>query len=246
MTQAVVIIGHRGAAGYAPENTLASFAKAIECNVDMIEFDVWKCASGELVVFHDAKVDRLTNGHGYIAEQTLDELKKLRVLGREQIPTLLEVLDFVNHRVKIYIELKGDNIAHDVAKIIEDYVEHKGWHYDDFLVASFDHIQLYDINKSANGLIAVAALFYGIPINFATCVKDINPQVVCLSVDFINQCFVNDIHGRGMLVYVYTVNDHDDVIRLLGYGVDGIITDYPDYISTSFASKLALFFNSSW
>ncbi|HLJ31878.1 MAG TPA: glycerophosphodiester phosphodiesterase [Candidatus Babeliales bacterium] len=223
---AVSIIGHRGAAGYAPENTLTSFAKAIECNVDMIEFDVWKCASGELVVFHDAKLNALTNGYGYITEKRLDELQKLSVLGCERIPTLLEVLDFVNQRVKVYIEIKDPAIAQDIVSVIEHYVNVKHWQYDDFLVASFDHIQLRNI-KAANSLIAVAALFYGIPIDVAALAVAIDARVVCLSIDFINQSIVDAIHNCGMLVYVYTVNDHDDSMRVLSYGIDGIITDYP-------------------
>lgn len=235
IAQAVVIVGHRGACGYEPENTLSSFARAIECGVDMIEFDVWKCASGELVVFHDAKVDRLTDGHGSIALKTLNELKRLTVLGCEQIPTLTELFDFVDRRVKLYIELKGADIAQDVLQVIEHYVKHKQWQYDDFLVASFDHIQLQSI-RAANRLIPIAALIYGIPVNLGACAADINAQVMVLSVDFINQHFVEDVHSRGMLVYVYTVNDSDDCVSLMGYGIDGIITDYPCYVSMFFSS----------
>lgn len=232
---AVIVIGHRGAAGCAPENTLSSFAHAIECNVDMIEFDVLKCSSGELVVFHDVKVDRLTDGYGYVASKTLAELKKLSVLGCEQIPTLIEVVDFVDHRVKLYIELKSADIADDILEFIEYCVKQKQWRYDDFLIASFDHVQLHTI-KAANSLISVAALMCGIPLKLGSCAEDINAQVMVLDVEFINQCFVDDIHSRGMLVYVYTVNDRDDVARLLSYGVDGIITDYPHYISMLFSS----------
>jgi glycerophosphoryl diester phosphodiesterase len=224
---AITIIGHRGAAGYAPENTLASFAKAIECKVDMIEFDVWRCASGELVVFHDAQLNPVTNGHGYITETTLHELKKLRVMGSsEQIPTLQEALNFINRRVKVYVEIKGTDIAHDVVNIIEYYVNEKDWRYDDFLVASFDHTQLRDI-KAANKLISVAALFYGIPYDFAASATSFDADVVCVSIDFINQVFVDDIHKRGMRAYVYTVNHEDDILRVLSYNVNGIVTDYP-------------------
>jgi glycerophosphoryl diester phosphodiesterase len=156
MSQAHIIIGHRGAAGYAPENTLSAFDYAIKRGVDMIEFDVWQCASGELVVFHDAKVDRLTDGRGYITSYTLDELQQLTVLGCEKIPTLVEVLDFVDRRVKMYIEIKDSDIAYDILEVIEYYVAHKQWQYDDFLVASFDHTQLNDI-KAANRLVSIAA-----------------------------------------------------------------------------------------
>lgn len=225
----IVVVGHRGSSGYAPENTLSSFARALEDNVDMIEFDVRKCASGELVVFHNAKVDQLTEGNGYIALKTLDELKTLKVLGTEYIPTVAEVIDFIDHRVKLYIELKSADIAHDMLRMIEYYVQHKGWSYNDFLIASFDHVQLQAI-KILNDQIAIVALMYGIPINLGACVSDINADIVSLDSEFITKTFVDDIHNRGMLVYVYTVNDVDDLIRVVNYGVDGIITDYPDYI----------------
>jgi len=225
----IVIVGHRGACGYAPENTLSSFAKAIECDVDMIEFDVRQCASGELIVFHDAKVDYLTNGHGYISEKTFDELRQLKVLGNEVIPTLSDVFDFVDRRVKLYIELKSPGIVQDILEIIEYYVHHKKWCYDDFLIASFDHVQLQEI-KIANNQIILAALMYGIPISFGACASEITADIVCLDAEFITQRFVDDIHNRGMLAYVYTVNDKETYVRVIGYGVDGIITDYPGVI----------------
>lgn len=223
----MVIIGHRGACGYAPENTLSSFEKAIACDVDMVEFDVRKCASGELVVFHDAKIDRITNGCGYIAQKTLQELKTVKVCNDEQIVTLAEVIDFVDHRAKLYIELKSPAIAQDILKIMNHYVHNKQWAYDDFLIASFDHVQLREI-KAANNQISIAALIYGTPVTFGAAAEDIHADVVCLDVEFITQQFVDDIHDRGMLVYVYTVNDQEDLIRLVNYNVDGIITDYPD------------------
>ncbi|SRR5260221_3434445 len=226
ISHAYIVIGHRGAAGYAPENSLSAFALAIECGVDMVEFDVWKCASGELIVFHDAKLERLTDGYGTITSHSLEELKELTVLGCEKIPTLTEVLDCIDRRVKVYIEIKDAKIASDVLKIIEYYVEHKQWHYEDFLVASFDHTQLYDI-KAANRFISIAALLYGIPVNFGACAVAFNAEVVCLSVEFINQQLVDNIHAHGMLVYVYTVNSSEDLMRVISYDVDGIITDYP-------------------
>lgn len=222
----IAIIGHRGACGYAPENTLSSFAKAIECNVDMVEFDVRRCASGELVVFHDAKIDRITNGYGHIASKSLDELKQLKVLESETIPTLKEVLEFIDRRVKVYIELKDLNIVHDVMHIIDQYVCSKQWNYNDFLIASFDHTQLQKLKAIQNN-IPIAVLMYGIPINFGAFISEINAEIVCLDEEFITQEFVNDIHNRSMLVYVYTVNDIEDLMRLLSYNVDGIITDYP-------------------
>ena len=90
----ILNIGHRGAKGHVAENTLASIKKAIDLGADGIEIDVFKCLSGEIVVFHDKILDKLTSGTGLIEEKTLEELKKLRVLDtQEQIPTLLEVIE---------------------------------------------------------------------------------------------------------------------------------------------------------
>ena len=124
---AMQIIGHRGACGYAPENTHASFERAIELGVGMIEFDVQRCKSGELVVIHDLMVDRTTNGSGYVSELTLDELQKLDAGDGEQIPTLREVLDRVDQRVAVNIEIKAAGIVGGVAAIIDEYVRERKW-----------------------------------------------------------------------------------------------------------------------
>jgi glycerophosphoryl diester phosphodiesterase len=225
----IIIIGHRGACGYVPENTLSSFAKAIECNVDVIELDVRRCASGELVVFHDAKVDRITDGYGLVATKTIHELKQLTVLGTECISTLEEVLDFIDHRVKVYIELKDFGVIEDVLVIIDFYIQHKQWNYGDFLIASFDHTQLRHI-KGGNKAITVVALMYGIPVSFGACASEINADIVSLDSEFITPQFVDDIHNRNMLVYVYTVNSKQELSRLSSCNIDGIVTDFPDLI----------------
>lgn len=229
---AITIIGHRGACGYKPENTLSSFAQAIACHVDMIEFDVWKCLSGELVVFHDSCVDRLTDGTGLVELKTLDELKRLTVLGCEQIPTLTEVIDFINRRATLYIELKGSNTVLDVVALIEHYVTIKQWDYTDFLVGSFNHCLVQEVKK-INNAIPIAVLLSGIPVNLGAFASDSKAQIAVVDAECITQRFVDDIHERGVLVYVFTINSKEDLMRVVSYGVDGIITDYPDYISTS-------------
>jgi glycerophosphoryl diester phosphodiesterase len=210
-----------------PENTLSSFSYAIECGVDMVELDVWKCASGELIVFHDAKVDRLTDGTGYIEQKTLAEIKALTVLARERVPTLIEVLDLIDRRVTVCIELKGMNVAHDVAGIIDQYVHCKGWQQEDFFVVSFNHHQLQKI-KIASRSIPTGALISAIPITLGLYAQQAGADVAVLDADCINQQIVDDVHNRGMLVYVFTVNDGDDIAHMIAYGVDGIISDYPD------------------
>ena len=219
--------GHRGAAGYEPENTIKSFKKALELNVDAVELDVYVCKSGELVVIHDDKVDRTTDGEGYVIEKTLDELRSLDAGNGEKIPTLYEVFDLINRQVKINIELKGAGTADPVYELIENYVEEKDWKYDDFIISSFNHYELKKFNK-LNPEVKIGALITGIPIGLAEFAEKVNADSVNLCIEFINQEFVDDAHNRGMKVNVWTVNDLDDIERMKNLNVDGMFSNFPD------------------
>ncbi|WP_317045329.1 glycerophosphodiester phosphodiesterase [Formosa algae] len=137
MTTKCLVIGHRGAKAYVAENTLESIQKALDFNVDGIEIDVHCCASGELVVFHDFTLDRMTNGNGKLEEYTLSELKEFLVDGKYKIPTLEEVIQLINRKSLLNIELKGKHTAEATCLTIQDYVDHKGWAYTEFLVSRF-------------------------------------------------------------------------------------------------------------
>jgi len=119
MSNKILKIGHRGAKGHVTENTLESIQKAIDLGVDGVEIDVHLCASGELVVFHDFTVDRMTDGTGEISNFSLKELKKLKVKSRFQIPTLSQVLLLVSNRCLVNIKLKGKNTAKEACRLIE-------------------------------------------------------------------------------------------------------------------------------
>ena len=117
----MLTIGHRGARGYIAENTLESIQKALDLNVDGIEIDVFRCASGEIVVFHDKKLQRLTGHNGLIEETTLEELKNILVAGRYRIPTLQQVLEKIGGKILLNVELKGENTAIPTATILKQY-----------------------------------------------------------------------------------------------------------------------------
>ncbi|MBT3356504.1 glycerophosphodiester phosphodiesterase [bacterium] len=223
----VTKIGHRGAMGYAPENTLKSFKKALELNVDAIELDVYICKSGELVVIHDDKVNRTTNGKGYVAEKTFKELRALDAGEKEKIPELKEVFDLVNKKVNINIELKATGTAKPVYELIELYIKEKSWKYEHFLISSYNHYELREFNRLSPN-IKIGALLTGIPIGFAEFAEKINASSVNLCADFINKEFIDDAHNRGLKVYVETVNDLDDIGRMKALGVDGIFSNFPD------------------
>ena len=143
-------IGHRGAKAHLAENTLESIEKAISLGVDMIEIDVHRCATGELFVIHDFTLDRTTNGSGEVAKKSSTEMQSFLIEDRFKIPTLQEVLDLIENKCLINIELKGRNTAKAVSEIIQHKVEKEHWEYGNFLVSSFQ-------NEPVASKVAVAA-----------------------------------------------------------------------------------------
>jgi len=173
-----ILIGHRGASSLAPENTLSSFEKALDFGVDMIELDVHCCKSGELVVFHDYTVERMTDGVGYIVDKTLTQLKMLTIKNKEQIPTLQEVLNLVNRRCKINIELKGEHTGKAVAIFLKDFLK-KNWQHGDFLVTSFNFYELYDFNRELPE-VPIGIIFGCLPIDYSLFAKQFGAQAIMM------------------------------------------------------------------
>lgn len=232
----ITIIGHRGACGHAPENTLASFTKALQIGVDIVELDVHLIKSGELVVIHDETVNRVSNGKGFVADKTLEEIKEYILEDGEKIPTLDEVCDLINRRCIINIELKGDATARPVAELIRNRVSEKGWSFEHFFVSSFNHHELFTFHQLLPQ-VQTGALLEGIPFLYAAFATDIGASHVVLHYHTVNEAFIQDAHNRGLQVFVYTVNDQEDMERLIGMGVDGIISNYPDKVKAVFGRK---------
>ncbi len=219
-------IGHRGAYDYEPENTLRSFEKAIELGVDMIELDVYQCASHELVVMHDDDVDRTTNGHGPVEAKTLAQLKLLDAGKGEKIPTLQEVFDLVNRKVKINIELKGPHTAQATADLIYLYVNSKGWRFDDFYVSSFDHQELMRFH-AACPQVKIGGLYESSRKPFAK--KNYKSfYAIGVAKNSLTQKYIDRAHKKGLKIFAYTVNDADEIKKMKAMGVDGIFSNYPD------------------
>lgn len=221
--------GHRGAKGYLAENTIESIQKALKLGVDGIEIDVHKCKSGELVVFHDFTLDRLTNGIGEIATFTLQELKELFILKQFKIPTLIEVLEVINKKCILNIELKGINTAEETVKTIESYIENQHWNYNNFLVSSFQKKELeavYNLNKNIElGVLTKANLEEAI--DFA---KSINTKTIHANFSLLSKNNVEKAHLNGYKINTWTVNTLQAINRLKSYNVDAIISDFPDRI----------------
>lgn len=220
-------IGHRGAKGHLAENTLESIQKALELGVGGIEIDVHLCQTGELVVFHDFTLERMTDGSGDIAMKSLDELKSLKINGEFQIPTLVEVLDLVDKKCLLNIELKGKVTAFETCKSIQLYTETKGWKFEDFIVSSFNHDELksiYNINKEIPlGVLTDSNLKSAIDFAKTITAYAIHPHYLLL-----DKVKVQELQNLGYKVITWTVNKSETIAHIKSYGVDGIISDYPD------------------
>lgn len=203
MLKSFMKIGHRGAMGYCEENTLFCFEKAIELGCDMIEFDV-HIFNNEIVVVHDPP-------------------KK----GREY-PTLKSVIDLVDKRVKINIELKGKSTAEPVAKLLKKYTQKK-WTCDDFFVSSFSAKELKDFRK-INPCVFLGFIVKEKKIDIVNIAKDIGVYSVNLSFKLVNRNLIDKLHNQGFNVFIWTVNKKRDIEKVISLGVDGIISDYPDRI----------------
>ncbi len=220
-------IGHRGACGHAPENTLASMRKALELGVHGFEFDIQMSKDGEPVVIHDDTLERTTTGSGPVSDYTFKELQQCDAGGGERIPTLRNVLDLVDKRCRLFIELKADNATKPVAHILHHYVTHFGWSYEQLFVISFDHPQLVAI-RVINPELRTGANIVGIPVSLAAIAEEAGAWSINPSVHHLNQALVDDAHRRKLKVITWTANDPLHIARARALGVDGIVSDYPD------------------
>lgn len=225
----ILKIGHRGAKGYEPENTLVAFEKAIEMGADGIELDMHLSLDGHLIVIHDETIDRTTNGKGTVNQMTLQELKSFTINYKYTIPTLEEVLDLVNQRCFVNIELKNHDTAEKVVQLIEHYVSEKKWKKEHFIVSSFDWNALQQV-RFLNENIRIGVLTetdLDLAISFTRFLKAeaLHPDYQLLTNEYTAK-----IQEKGIQVFPWTVNETDDIQRMKSFQVDGIITDFLDKV----------------
>lgn len=225
----LLVIGHRGAMGHETENTLASVQKALDLGVDAIEIDVFKIESGEIVVFHDDKVDRLANGGGKIEEYNIFDLNQLILDGNHKIPMLQDVLKLIDNKVILNIELKGANTSERVNFIMDYYVREKGWEWSNFIISSFNWDELRAMRK-INPDVAIAVLTEDNPLDAIPVAKELNAEAINPDFKKLNLEVANKIRDAGFKIYTWTVNDPNDINQAKRWAVDGIITNYPERV----------------
>ena len=212
-------IAHRGFAGVNPENTVPAVRRAVEAGADAIEVDVRRCRSGELVVVHDATVDRVTDGSGAVADLPLSELASLDVLGTGRgVPTLQAVVDAVPAGVGLNVELKETGLAGDLLSVVGDR--------DDVLVSSFDTQALREVADRSECPLALLCAERAGAIETA---ESLDCAAVHPHHGFCDDPFVAAAHDAGLTVNAWTVRDTATAARLRESGVDGLIADAPSY-----------------
>lgn len=252
----VANIAHRGASGTTPENTLVAVREAIRLRADSVEVDVQRSADGELILFHDMTLERTTDVEEVFPERfpyrvgdfTLAELKQLDAgswfsaeFAGERIPTLGESLPVLRGRAGLLLEIKDPALYPGIERDIAAELEAAGFARSAaasgrLVVQSFDRrsARLYE---QLQPQVPVGALFFTRPTEAelqetATYAEQANPN-------FRNadRALVERIHELGLTISVYTVNDPEDMLRMIDLGVDGIITDFPEILRRISAGK---------
>ena len=229
-----MVIGHRGAAGLLPENTLPSFARALEWGCPMLELDVYKASylNGvtDLVVFHDAKLNRTTNGRGALSQYSIEELRALDAGGGQPIPFLAEVFDLLRRHnentaesAALNIELKGPDTAKATALMLRTV------HDVAFVVSSFNHAELTRFHELMPEA-AVAPLYDRYRRDWSETAAKLNASAVNISAKIATHQRITNILSAGYAVYVYTVNTLEEGIKLRDWGASGVFTDRPDIL----------------
>jgi len=228
------IIAHRGFSGIAPENTLIAFQKAIECGADYFELDIHKTKDDSIVVIHDASVDRTSSNNmkGKVAEMIYSELAAVRAgyskkfgdkYKNEKIPTLREALELTRGKIKVCIEIKVYDVEKEVLKIVNDLGVN-----DEVIIFSFYYPVLEKIRQ----------MDMNIPILFLvnTFEDTIIDSAEAISANaigvgggtIVTKQLLDTVHNHEMELWKWTVNDDNEMQRLIDMGIDGLITNYPD------------------
>lgn len=235
---APLVIAHRGASLQAPENTLAAFLKAIELKADAIEMDAKLTADKHVVLHHDSRLDRTTDGKGLVSSQELNVIKRLDAgkkidnnYAHERIPTLEEAIDAIGNRMLLNIELTNysspfDDLPGAVIRIIKRYQIQSR-----VLISSFNPIALFRVRKIDPDIMCGLLIKPSEPVWLRKLLQlVVSHDTIHPSHHLVDAGFVSRSVRSNKLIYSWTVNETEEIIDLLDLGVNGIITDDPQLV----------------
>lgn len=236
-----VIIAHRGASYVAPENTLIAFKKAMETGVHYSELDVHQTKDGEIILMHDETLDRTTDETGEVWNFSLDVIKQLDAgvwfgeqFRGEPVPTLREVIKFVKGKMKLNIEVKISRDEPEIVRKVVDIILSEKF-VNKCIITSFDRLTIEAFKETAPD-IKTGFLFYK---EYPEDIFVGNWDVLCAYFEVVNKDFVFNVRENGKKIYVWTVNEKEEMRRLLDLEVDGIITDRPELLQEVLVERTA-------
>ena len=220
----VKIMGHRGAPADEPENTRRSFSRALAVGVAAVELDVQLTKDGRLAVIHDETLDRTTNGRGLVQDFTLAELQQLDAGRGEPIPSLEEVLNLVQGRAHLLVELKEPEAA---AALLSFFREHQA--FGDATVISFWHPALQAM-KEAEPRLRTGALMVGCPADPVGLARAARADALVLQYAYVTADLVTAAHQHGLQVYLWNIDSLEAVKPYLHMNPDFIGSNRPDVL----------------
>jgi len=241
-------IGHRGAAGLAPENTLSSIQMAMDFQMDRIELDLRQTLDGVVVVLHDKTINRTTTGRGQVANMTYNRLRKYSAGSKfsfeyrhERVPSFKEVLELVNGKCKLLLEIKQGSPYHpgiekNIIKLILEYNASE-WcivqSFNDSVLKNFRKLPELqsNIQKLFVAIVPIAPYYGGSQFSYKKIAHYDFAEEFNIKYQNVTPLVVKRIHEMGKKINVWTVNDSFHMEKFTKMGVDGIITNYPDRLN---------------
>ncbi|MFD5584574.1 glycerophosphodiester phosphodiesterase [Streptomyces sp. NPDC058733] len=227
-----IAFAHRGGAAEGLENTMAQFRRAVEAGYQYIETDVHATKDGRLVAFHDATLDRVTDGAGRIADLPWSQVRDARVAGTEPVPLFDDLLD-VFPDVRWNVDVKAEAALHPFLNLI---ARANAW--DRICLGSFSEARVVRAQRLAGpklatsygtrGVLNLRLRSWGVPAALRRSAVAAQVPEVQSGIQVVDRRFVRFAHAHGLQVHVWTVNEPERMHRLLDLGVDGIMTDHID------------------
>jgi glycerophosphoryl diester phosphodiesterase len=251
----VLNVAHRGASGYAPEHTLTSYKMGEQMHGDYIEIDLQMTKDGQLIAMHDETLDRTTNGTGQVKDHTLAEIKQLDAgswfnekyphmakpeYAGLKVPTLDEVFQTFGKNANYYIETKSPEVYPGMEEALLEKVNKYGIDKDTLLVQSFSPASLMKMHDLDTSVKLVQLMEYTSPAAISdvdiTAVKQYAIGIGPNS-DMIDKEYVQKVVNSGLEIHPYTVNEKEEMQKLIDWGVTGMFTNFPDRLNEVLKGK---------
>ncbi len=231
MNNEFAVVAHRGASTYAPENTYAAFDLALRMGAKHLELDVHLSADGELVVIHDAKLDRTTNGNGTVVEKTLGELLLLDAgswfspeFTGERIPLLADFLRRYRDRAHLHVEIKGGGTVavEQVGRMLRELEM-----IDQVSVTSFGMDRIKEMRKQFPEIVT-GILVREVTDAVVETARELGIAQICPKAEFVTSEIVRSLKEQGFVVRAWGVYDEKLMRKVIRAGVDGMTVNFPD------------------